>query len=519
VLEKRKAIFINDVAADSKFSRQQSIIELELLSVMCIPLITTMTNEIVGVIYLDSRSSKQTFGEKDVDLISAIAKQAAISIENARLYEKVEKDREEMENLYQRVQQDRRDLSQLFEIGKAISSVLDLDKLLTLIVDAVIDITEAERGFLMLKKEDPINSDRSLEFRIARNQKKQTLDRSEFTISFSIANSVLNSGEPILLSDIEEENELVPTSSMMYLELKSVICVPLKTAKDVLGVIYVDNSIAKSNFSDRELNLLSTLSSEAAIAVEKAMLYDDLQKAHKNLLKLDEMKTKFVNLASHELRTPLTVITGYLFLLKRPEKLQTLNVDIFGTIRKNVEKLNAIVSNIFDLSKLTKPEYNIKKSKVSIPKLIQEVEKEMRPFLQQREHKLDIILPEDELVAEIDYDSIWQALINLVLNAIKFTPNGGEIRIEGYSKASEIEIRVVDNGIGIPEAEFDNIFKSFYEIDEVSHHSSGDAEFMAGGLGVGLSIAKSAVELHGGRIWVESEIGNGSTFSFTIPKK
>ena len=506
VEETKTPIVIRDTTEEMELDSDSSILQLKLLSLMCVPLIRKGTADLIGVIYVDSKIANKTFNKEDMALLEAISNQAAISIENALLYEKAERDRTDLERIY--------------EVAQAISSVLNLDELLTLIVDTVLDITKAERGFLMLLNPNgKKRNTRDLEFRIARNHHRETLTEDDFVISFSIPMRVVETGEPVLLSDIEDERQFTPTTSMLNLQLKSVLCIPLKTGNKILGVIYVDNSIAKGNFGERELNLLKTLSSETAIAIENAMLYKDLQKAHRDILKLDEMKSKFVNLASHELRTPLTVITGYLFLLNNPERLKNTKVNVIETIKKNVDKLVAIVSNISDLSRLTKPRYKLKKELVSINKLINDIKTEIEPFILERGQTLTLNLPEKELFAEINVDSIWQTIVNLLLNAIRFTPDGGSITIEAYSRFSDFEIRVIDTGIGIPKSEYENIFKSFYEINEISHHSSGEIAFKAGGLGVGLTIAKGAVELHGGHIWVESEVGKGSTFIFVIPKK
>jgi two-component system sensor histidine kinase VicK len=127
-------------------------------------------------------------------------------------------------------------------------------------------------------------------------------------------------------------------------------------------------------------------------------------------------------------------------------------------------------------------------------------------------------LPSSTLEVFVNVDAVWQALMNIILNAIRFTPDGGNVAIKAHSVGNYVEVQISDTGIGIPEDEVKNIFKRFYVVGDVMHHTSGTIEFKSEGMGVGLSIAKAAVELNNGKIWVESELGNGSTFYFTLPK-
>ncbi len=172
-------------------------------------------------------------------------------------------------------QKDHADLVRLMDVGVALSSVLDLDKLLTLIVDTVLEITEAERGFLMLSISQLPNPE--LKFRIARNHKKETLEQDEFRVSQTIINKVVQSNRPLLLSHIENNAEFKSIASIKELHLKSVMCVPLHSASELVGVIYVDNSTHWNIFGSRELDLLSTLASQATVALENAHLYTDLE--------------------------------------------------------------------------------------------------------------------------------------------------------------------------------------------------------------------------------------------------
>ncbi len=254
--------------------------------------------------------------------------------------------------------------------------------------------------------------------------------------------------------------------------------------------------------------------------LENRDLYIDLSKAHEQLLKLDEMKSKFISLATHELRTPLAVMNGYLDILQSfgdridPDEFQRMG----GNFRQNIDKLTKIVGNIADLSRLTAPEMVLHKKPTSIAELIHDIEKEMQPFFQLRSQTITLDMPDDELIVKVERDLIWQVIVNLLLNAIRFTPDNGSIKVKALDLDDAVEVRISDTGIGIPVAEHNHIFKSFYEIGDIMRHSSGTIEFQSKGMGMGLSIAKIAVEQHGGTIRVESAPDKGSTFFFTLPK-
>lgn len=179
----------------------------------------------------------------------------------------------EKATLLEKVQQDRADLERLFEVGRAMTSVLDLDELLILIVDQVIEVIKAERGFLMLK-----NDAGQLEFHIARNHRKETLSEDAFTISHSIVDQVVRNEKPLLLTNIDANEQLQTAQSVVDLQLKSVLCVPIIIENALQGVVYIDSSVARTRFGDRELNLITTLINQAKITIENAYLYANLEK-------------------------------------------------------------------------------------------------------------------------------------------------------------------------------------------------------------------------------------------------
>lgn len=236
--------------------------------------------------------------------------------------------------------------------------------------------------------------------------------------------------------------------------------------------------------------------------------------------KAEEMKSKFIALTSHELRTPLAVIMGNLELIDMyGENLSDVMRDMIRSSSEMSKKLASTVNNIADLARLSTPDPHVEFKMVDLRAVLVEIHSKIAPFLQKRELTFKMELQPTDLNAEVNEDAIWQVLMNLLLNAIRYTPNGGEIRVGSKVLGPELEFWVQDTGIGIPPDEQHHIFSRFYGVKNANKHQSGTIEFGSAGVGVGLSIAKAAIELHDGQIWLKSQPNQGSTFFFRIPKE
>ncbi len=212
-----------------------------------------------------------------------------------------------------------RDQDRLREVNKVLTSVLDLDNLLTLVVDNVIEVAGAERGFLMLAvsaSDQFITDEQTLSFRIARNDKKIALEEQDFAISRSIVNRVIDNGEAVLLKNLEEVDPDLLTASIVDLQLKSLLCLPLNIGNRLLGVIYVDNSIARSNFGQREFELLAALSDQAAIAIENARLYRNLQEKKNRLESLLNATQEMIE--AYDVLPALSIFTSHILKVIPP---------------------------------------------------------------------------------------------------------------------------------------------------------------------------------------------------------
>ncbi len=246
---------------------------------------------------------------------------------------------------------------------------------------------------------------------------------------------------------------------------------------------------------------------------------EEIETANTELRKLDELKSQFISMASHELRTPLIAIQGYVDLLRNGQG-QHLNPEqkkMLDTVSRNATRLARIVTELLDISRIEENKLILRQETLNLAQVIQEVVDEQKPSLDKRQHTITLELQPDLPQVLGDRDRLAQVIINLLGNAIKYTPDGGHIRLKASAAGDELRLGVTDNGIGIKEEHLGRLFKRFSTIGDLTKHSTGKEDFMAGGTGLGLSIVEGIVKAHGGRVWVESQYGQGSTFYLTLP--
>jgi signal transduction histidine kinase len=231
------------------------------------------------------------------------------------------------------------------------------------------------------------------------------------------------------------------------------------------------------------------------------------------LKELDEMKSAFVSNVSHELRTPLTAIKASVdnMLDRVLGDLNEKQVGYLTRIKSNSDRLSRLINNLLDLSTIEAGKIDLQPTKLPLGTLAEEVAESLRPVAAEKLINLDIGAAQPGVSAWADRDKVMQVLINLIGNALKFTPPRGKVAVAVGRNADEwVKITVADTGPGIPAAEVDKVFNRFYQIGQTGRQKSQ-------GTGLGLAISKTLVEMHGGKIWVETEEGKGSTFCFTLP--
>jgi signal transduction histidine kinase len=323
----------------------------------------------------------------------------------------------------------------------------------------------------------------------------------------------------VVIGDAQDNPDISQTMVQRF-HARAVMVLPLIARGKTLGIMWLVDSKSPRQFSELEIEQANLISGQAAIAIDNAMLFKQLSQANRQLeesyerLKnLDSMKMEFFTLLSHELRTPLTTIKGYADLLE-DGVLGSLNEeqrDKLAKISIGVDRLTKIVDNLSDLSSIASKKYTMDIIPVSLNDLISEVAKGIAFLAERKGINLTWDVPIDLPMVYVDRARISQVILNIVNNAIKYTPPGGSITIRAKDEPGHVLVSVHDTGIGIPKRDLQNIFSGFY-------HSGYKLSYEYKGAGLGLALSKGIIESHGGRIWAESEVGKGSTFYFTLPK-
>ncbi len=273
-------------------------------------------------------------------------------------------------------------------------------------------------------------------------------------------------------------------------------------------MLEVVNKTEQANYTEEDRLILETLASQAAMAIQNLRLVNMVDHSQEQITQLDRMKSSFIGIASHELRTPLGLILGYATFLReviQPEYRPQLDI-----IHRNAMRLKEIIDNLANMDNLQRGVASVRARTISIKRLIEEAVESFHQEAKNKRITLRFDLPQDDLAMEGDSPKISIALGNVISNAITFTNPGGEINIVAGSIPGYVKVSVIDDGIGIPARDLPHIFERFYQVESHLTRSHG-------GMGLGLSVSKVMVEIHGGRIWAESVEGKGSNFIFLLP--
>jgi len=401
-------------------------------------------------------------------------------------------------------------LIRLYQIGQLFNSSLQLQKVLDMVMDMVIEVTRAERGFLVLVEK---GSDRLI-FKTARQLHKQEIPEDELNLSRSIVRRVAEEGQAVLSTNAMEDKRFKQSSSILLQEIRSILCVPMKIKEKIIGVIYVDNRVKTGVFSREDREFLMALANQAAIAIENAQLYENLKVSLAKLEEANRLKDEFLANISHELRTPLTTILGFSEMLCLG-KLGFLDEKIRKPcfiIHENGKAMLKLIENLIDLSLIQKGEIRLKLTQIDIHSLIKEILDELKKQIVAKQLKVILHLTADSYFITGDAVRIKRVLDAIIDNSIKFNMLEGKVIISTSETEDSLVIVVKDTGIGIPSESLPLIFESFRQLD-------GGLTREFGGTGIGLSLAKRLVELHGGKIEVTSTLHKGSSFKIILPKE
>lgn len=398
-------------------------------------------------------------------------------------------------------------LERIVKVSQILNSIQSLEPLLQIIIQSATELTNTEAcSILLLDKNTG-----ELRFAEATGGVSEALRKVTVPLNNSIGGWVIRKDRPLLIRDAKSDPRWHQgVDETIEFETRSILGVPLKVRDRAIGVLELVNKKGDASFSEDDIQIATTLGAQAAIAIENARLVDELQQAYRDLSQVDQIKNDFVSVASHELRTPLAVILGYATFLRdnvTGQASEQLEIVLSSAIR-----LRALIDDMVNLRHIQTNDLQLQRAIFSLRQLVLDVVKEFSELVAGKQQTLTTKFSPADVPLNIDADrqKIYLMLANLLSNAIKFTPAKGRIHINVELKGHKYWVSVIDTGVGIPQADYDRIFDQFYQVEP-----SLTRKYQ--GMGLGLSIAKGMVEVHQGRIWVESVVNKGSKFTVVLP--
>lgn len=409
------------------------------------------------------------------------------------------------DNQFQELEQRHRQLHRLVELSVTLNSTLDLDALLQLITSTATELLECEGASILLYDE----KNPRLYFAAATGSDPAQLSEIPVPIENSLAGTIFRTNQHIILNDVEQDpRHYSLVSDHVNFKVKSLLGVPMPIKDRTVGVLEAINK-RNGTFDERDARLLSVTAAHAAIAINNARLLHTTQQALEKVKESNELKSNFLSLASHELRTPLGIIMGYSTLLNEDAKGELS--DHAHQVLTAARQMHSILDEMNNLAMLKSDRMILKPQKVVMEDVLAYACEGIKDIASTRKQNLVYAFSQEPLVVNVDIDKTTMAFVNILGNAIRFSPEGSDITIGVTRDGNQALSWVQDHGIGIPIDKLQKIFEEFYQIEPPNTRHYG-------GLGIGLTIAKGLIEAQGGKIWAESEGANmGSIFKVLLP--
>jgi GAF domain-containing protein len=502
----RRTVHVHDLAAviDSEYPEiKQYQQQIGHRTTLATPLMREGVS--IGAILI-RRLEVRPFSEKQIALLKTFADQSVIAIENVRLFQELEaRTRELVRSVGE--------LKALGDVGQAVSSTLDLQTVLSTIVGRAVQLSGTDCG-IIYEYDEPTR-----EFRLrASYQMEQELvnayQATPLRLGEGATGRAAETRVPTQIADLHQEQEFATRGMrpiLSRLGYRSLLAVPLLLDQKIMGALTIYRR-QTGTFVPEVVNLLRTFATQSVLAIQNARLFREIEDKGRQLEAANRHKSEFLANVSHELRTPLNAIIGFSEVLQERlfGELNEKQAEYTDDILSSGRHLLSLINDILDLSKIEAGRMELEVTTFHLPDAIENALLLIRERASRHGIKLDRVI--DDRLGDFTGDErkVKQILVNLLTNAVKFTPEGGQIKVEATLGDSAVIISVTDTGIGIAKEDQEAIFEEFRQ---VGTNYAQKRE----GTGLGLSLTRKFVELHGGQIWVESELGKGATFTFTLP--
>ncbi|MCB8948394.1 MAG: GAF domain-containing sensor histidine kinase [Ardenticatenaceae bacterium] len=488
-----EGILSSNAQEDDRFSGRESVVGYQLRSIMCAPL--RVRGQTLGAVYVDNRLFSGVFEKDDLGLLVTFANQAAIAIDNARLFTQTD------QALARRVEE----LSLFQRIDQQLNRSLELNQVLSLSLNWAIALTNAAGGSIGLFEEvksddengsDPANN-KILRLMVFRGEEEHSEDRL-VALDHAIVRKIMRDGRSVLTRNVTEEESVDGTPASMQL------AVPIQQDGEITGLITLETQ-QNIEINREDIAFVERLSDRAAVAIKNAKLYEAIQDANK-------AKSEFISLVAHELRVPMTSIKGYTDLMNAglAGPLSDQQKQFLEVIRRNLSRMSSLISDLSDINHIESGRMKFDLKPFDLREVVGDVADSLRERIENREQTLHIEIEDDLPEVFADTTRIAQVVSNLMSNANKYTQDGGDITLRAWPNGRYAYVSIQDNGLGISEENQQKLFTQFFRAEDKEVRAQA-------GWGLGLSIVRRMVEAQNGEITFESKLGEGSTFTFTVP--
>jgi signal transduction histidine kinase len=491
-----------DLVADPEFSAAPGA-RIGARTVLGVPLMRD--NRAIGSIGV-WRAEVKPFSETQIALLQTFADQAVIAIENVRLFK-------ELEARTTQLTRSVGELRALGDVGQAVSSTLDLETVLSTIVSRATELAGMDGGSIYeydeVREEFYLHTADRLPDDLVAALRATPIRKGEGALG-----QMAMTGEPVQIKDIRDEGSYQSRvrEKLLRLGYRALLVVPLTRDNHLLGGLAV-NRKSTGEFDADVISLLKTFATQSALAIQNARLFREIELKGRQLETASQHKSEFLANMSHELRTPLNAIIGFSEVLSERlfGEMNEKQAEYVRDITESGRHLLSLINEILDLSKIEAGRMELDVAEFDLGTAIGNTLTLVRERAERRGIRLGCAIDDGVTTIHADERKVKQVLLNLLSNALKFTPEGGAIDVRARATDDMVEVAVTDTGVGIAPGDLETVFEEFRQVGSTSKKIEGT--------GLGLAISRKFIELHGGKIRVTSTPGTGSTFAFTLPRR